>query len=157
MRRVLALLFSVAVLSPVMASPQLDQIKQNAKFVADRFGPASGVASFGCNGDSVAYLDAFISRQAGTITKDAQSQDRFISLFGAFLGECIVSTYGGAWVEAKNSIHLEVPANGKVNIVQPFHKVAKRVQFGESESLLVYFRDLLPAALGKPASAPVSK
>ena len=45
-------------------------------------------------------------------------------------------------------IHIEVNANGKLNFVQPFQKVAKRIRDGEEESLVAYFRDLLPVALG---------
>jgi hypothetical protein len=141
--------------STTMASPQVDQIKQNAKFVSERFGPSSGVANFGCNNESVAYLDQFISRQAGTINKDSQSQDRFISLFGSFLGECIISKYGGSWVETKDGLHIEISANEKMNIVLPFHKVAKRIQFGETESLAAYFRDLLPTALAPASRTPI--
>lgn len=65
---------------------QLDQIKQNAQFVTVRFGPTSGVVPFGCNVETIVYLDSFISRQINTIKKDAQSTERFISLFGSFFG-----------------------------------------------------------------------
>lgn len=147
LKRILTLLFGGVVASSTFANPQLDQIKQNSKFVVAQFGPTSGIANFGCNNESIAYLDGFISRQVATIKKDAQAEDRFISLFGAFLGECILSSYGSTWVQSKNGIHIEIASKGKVNIAQPFHKVAKRVQFGASESLVSYFRDTLPAAL----------
>jgi hypothetical protein len=64
------------------------------------------------------------------------------------LGECIVSTFKGTWVVTDKGIHIEVNANGKLNFVQPFQKVAKRIRDGEEESLVAYFRDLLPVALG---------
>jgi hypothetical protein len=132
---------------------QLDQIKQNAAFVRERFGPTSGIANFGCNSESMTYLDEFISRQGAIVKQDAQSTDRFVSLFGSFLGECILTTYGGVWVVKDSGIHIEVNANGSVNFLRPFHKVAKRIELGESESLLSYYRDLIPAALG-PSGKP---
>lgn len=132
-----------------MASPQLNQIKKNSTFVAERFGPVSEMKSFGCNADTFAYLDDFISRQSQTITKDASTKNRFISLFGSFLGECIISSYGGAWVEHIDGIQINIPSNEKIIIILPFEKVVKRIQFGDPESLAVYFRDALPAALSK--------
>jgi hypothetical protein len=133
--------------SNVYAS-QLDQIKQNAAFVRERFGATSGSTKFGCNSESMTYLEEFISRQGAMVNKDAQSTDRFVSLLGSFPGECILSLYGGAWVVKDSGIHIEISANGHLNIVQPFHKVAKRIELGESESLVSYYGDLLPAPLG---------
>ncbi len=131
---------------------QLDQIKWNAQFVTQYFGQASGIKNFGCNNDSIDYLDKFISRQSEIIKKDPQTTDKFISLFGSFLGECIVSTYNGKWIVKEYSAQIEVITNGKINIIQPFQKVAYRIQSGESESLENYFKDVLPVALGKPAN-----
>ena len=150
MIRLPLLLVSALLTSPSHSASQLDQIKANAKFVAERFGPQSEVSSFGCNTESVAYLDKFISRQIRTVRKDQQSQERFTGLFGSFLGECVVALYGGTWVESKDGIHIEVPGNGLVHFVQPFQKVSRRIQIGESESLENYFGNLLPAALGPP-------
>jgi hypothetical protein len=100
-----------------------------------------------CNIESIAYRDGFITRQIDTIKKNPQSTERFISLFGASLGECIVSTYKGTWVITDKRIFIEVNANGKLNIVPPFQKVAKRILNGEDDGLVVYFPDLLPLAL----------
>lgn len=136
-----------------IANAQTDQIRRNARSVVEQFGPESGVADFGCNLPSMAYLDGFLSRQAGLIKQDQQTQDKFVSLFGSFVGECIISLYGGKWTMGQDGIQLEVTQGEKLHIIQPFHKVAKRVEFGESESLTSYFRDMLPAALGQPKKA----
>jgi len=134
------------------ASPE-EQIKLGVRFVVDNFGPQSGLANFGCNSESMAYLDSFINRQNAVIKKDAQTTERFVSLFGSFLGECIVFSYRGAWVVGDSGIHVEVRSGDSVNILQPFQKVARRIEFGEQDSLLVYYRDMLPGTLGQNAPA----
>jgi len=149
MRSLLALLVTTLCAATVLAATsQIDQIKRDSQFVVERFGPASRLASFGCNTESVDYLDQFLTRQAAIVSKDEGSKNRFISLFGSFLGECVVTGYGGKWVESANGLHIEVQSGGQVHIVRPFHKVARRVESGASESLVQYFRDVLPAALG---------
>jgi hypothetical protein len=143
------LVIFLALMSSYAYATGTDQIKLNAQFVIDRFGPQSGVKNFGCNDESIAYLDGFISRQIGVVNKDSQTFDRFVSLFGSFLGECIVTTYGGTWVVKDSGIHIEISNQEFLYITQPFQKVAQRIKVGDEESLLVYYSDVLPVVLGK--------
>ena len=157
MSRVLAVLTLAMITCPLAGQPQtpgdqsqISKIKANAQEVTVRFGRASRLADFGCNRESVAYLDGFLSRQIVAVRASQQTEDRYVSLIGSFIGECILKTYPGKWVETTEGIHMEVQNDGATHLVRPFQKVLKRIEQGESESLVVYYGDLLPAALGKP-------
>jgi len=51
------------------------QVKKNAQWVIDNFGPESGLPQFGSDAQSVAYLDTFIERQGGSFRSSEQSAD----------------------------------------------------------------------------------
>jgi hypothetical protein len=139
----------VALMSSYAFGAGTDQIKLNAQFVKDRFGPQSGIKNFGCNDESIAYLDGFISRQIAVVNKDSQTFDRFVSLFGSFIGECIVTSYGATWVVKDNDIHIESKIEDFLFITKPFQKVAQRIKVGEEENLLFYYSEVIPVLLGK--------
>jgi hypothetical protein len=133
---------------------QMPQLERNSQRVVDWFASASGLETFGCNDASFAYIDGFLSRQGETLNQSQQTSDRVVSLIGSFLGQCVVQVYGGRWVSSGTGLVVEVKTPRHVHTVQPFDKVAKRLRDGESESLVLYYRNLLPAVFGnQPESA----
>ena len=147
-------LLAVMLCPPASAASEVDQIRRNAEFVKVNFGSTSGLADFGCNDRSYAYIDGFISRQIEAIRKDSRSIDQFVSIVGSFVGECIVSTYRGAWKLDDGGYAVEVTAQQQQHLLQPFERVSRRVQDGEQDSLQGYFRELLPKALGPGTARP---
>jgi hypothetical protein len=131
-----------------MAAPP--QIKKNAQWVIDNFGPQSGLERFDYDAESVAYLDTFIDRQGESFRANNASLDRIVSLLGAFVGEAIIATYGGEWQQSGQGISLLVKRGESVHILQPFQKVHARIANGPADSLYNYFATLLPVALSGP-------
>jgi hypothetical protein len=129
------------------------QIKKNAQWVIDNFGPESGLPQFGYDAQSVAYLDTFIERQGGSFRSSEQSADRIVSLLGAFLGEAIIARYGGEWHQRPEGLALSIQSGGQVHILQPFHKVHKRLTGGPEDSLHFYFSTFLPQVLAQPGAS----
>lgn len=136
--------------------PAPSQIKQNAQWVIDNFGPQSGLPQFGYNAQSVAYLDTFIDRQGESFRSSKQSTDRIMSMLGAFLGEAIIATYGGDWQQSDQGLALSIQSGGQVHILQPFHKVHKRLTGGPEDSLHLYFATFLPQVLSQSLSSNCS-
>src|SRR5262245_2349150 len=120
-----------------MAAPQ--EIKKNAQWVIDNFGPQSGLPHFGYDAQSVGYLDTFIDRQGMSFRSSEKSIERIISLLGAFVGEAIIATYGGEWQQRENGISVAVQSGGQMHFIQPFDKVHKRLINGKEENLRAYF------------------
>jgi hypothetical protein len=126
---------------------QLQQIKANAALVAEKFGKQSGIEPFFNTPESVAYLDDFLERQAKIVKASEESVNRFVSLLGAYLGECILATYGGEWHESPQGLSIVIHSKGQFNLIQPFHKVYKRIANGKEDSLACYFSEFIPHVL----------
>jgi hypothetical protein len=126
------------------------QIKKNAQWVIDNFGPESGVPQFGYNAQSVAYLDTFLDRQGESLRASDQSTDRIVSLLGSFLGEAIIASYGGNWQQSEAGIAIVLESGAQVHFVNPFHKILKRLTNGQEENLHAYFARFLPQVLSQP-------
>ena len=133
------------------------QIKKNAQWVIDNYGPQSGLPQFGYDPQSIAYLDEFIDRQGASFSSNEQSSDRIVSLLGAFLGEAIIATYGGAWQQSEQGLSLCIQSGGQVHILQPFHKVYKRLTNGPEDSLHFYFTNFLSQVVSQPQSGEEKK
>ncbi len=125
----------------------IPQIRSNAAWVVDNFGPQSGIDPFAYTPESIAFLDGFIERQNAIVRDSDASVSKFVSLLGAYLGETIIAAYGGEWQETPNGIGIAVRTPSHVHFLQPFHKVHKRIVNGIEDSLSVYFNDLIPTVL----------
>ncbi|MFI4862281.1 MAG: hypothetical protein ACIAXF_16575 [Phycisphaerales bacterium JB063] len=138
--------------------PAPPQITKNAQWVIDNFGPESGLSHFGYDAQSVAYLDTFLDNQGESFRANEQSADRIVSLLGAFVGEAIVATYGGDWQQSETSLSIAIETSGQIQIVQPFHKVHKRLMNGQQDSLHFYYATFLPQVLAQqgPSESPPS-
>lgn len=82
----------------------------------------------------VRWLDGYIERNREAL--DSTTIDSLVDIFGSFLGECIIRSYGGAWREVEE--RLGVYFNEK-NAVYPFSKVAKQFKNGSEDSVLSLF------------------
>lgn len=129
----------------------ITQIKSNAEWVRENFGPESGLADFGYNSKSVAYLDAVIG-QIAEARPDAQTLAKYVSLLGAFLGEALLACHGGRWVETDEFPVLQIERGEVVHVIQPFGKVQKRIVNGEADSLVFFIGAFVPGILAGNAA-----
>jgi hypothetical protein len=126
---------------------QLEQVRANAAWVTEKFGKQSGIQPFAYTPESVDYLDGFLERQEATVKASETSVNKFVSLLGAYLGECIIANYGGEWHESENGLCIVIRTTKKVHWLQPFHKVHKRITNGGEDSLSFYFGRFIPQVL----------
>ena len=69
--------------------------------------------------------------------EDAEAKTKLISVFGSFLGECIVRCYGGAWKQHESGVWCV--AFNEDNIAFPFAKVAKQIDYGLEDGIASFF------------------
>lgn len=121
----------------------LARIKANTDLVVAQLGPPSGIA-FGLNAASLAYVEDFIDRQRAR-SLSIGATDRLISVFGSFLGECILAHYGGQWVEQEDSWAIRFDDG---SLAFPFAKVRKLFASGlEGGESIVGFFEAIPFVL----------
>jgi hypothetical protein len=128
-------------------SAALQQIRSNAAWVTENFGKQSGIVPFANTRESIGYLDEFLERQAALVTDSEASINKFVSLIGAYLGECIIAKYGGEWQESGQGVSIVIKTDSQHHFLQPFHKVYKRISNGMEDSLGVYFTEFIPHVL----------
>jgi hypothetical protein len=126
---------------------QLQQVRANAAWVAENFGKQSGIEPFAHTPESVEYLDSFLERQDAMVKTSEASVNKFVGLFGAYLGECIIATYGGEWQESPQGLAIAIQSRTQHHTLQPFHKVYKRITNGSEDSLGFYFAEFIPQVL----------
>jgi hypothetical protein len=81
--------------------------------------------------DSVKWLDGYIERvRAGM---DESQIYGLSNTIGAFLGECIISNYGGSWRQSEDG-NWGVFFDDK-NVVFPFAKAYKQLACGKDDSI----------------------
>jgi len=123
-----------------------EEIRENAKAAVIRFASLSKLgAEFEYNRKSVAWVEEFIEHER--LRKDVTEDDveGLVQLIGAYLGECVIHTYGGAWREHDGSWGVFFNAS---NAAFPFSKVRKQFDNGVSggDSILSFF-DVIPQVL----------
>jgi hypothetical protein len=140
----------VAVAPPVAAPehPMLQTIRKHTTFVTQYIGHKFGLPDFGPNAHSIGQLDAFIDLNVSSLSPEA-AKEKYMNMLGAFLGQSIVAVYNAQWkFDARGVPSLEiVGADGSVNILDPYAKVAKRIENGNADNLAFYFQQLIPQAL----------
>jgi hypothetical protein len=110
-----------------------DRIKVNAELVIKEMSQANGL-DFGYDAQSVAWLDGYIERHRARITQDLV--EGLVNVFGSYLGECVISCYGGYWENEDG--HWRVSFN-EDNAVYPFAKVQKQFENGAEDSIKSFF------------------
>ena len=117
----------------------LQQIHANAAWVTDNFGKLSGLDPFAFTPESLDYIDGYLDRQAAMVTESPDSINKFVGLFGAYLGECIIAKYGGEWSESDSGLTLAINHGTQCYILSPFQRVYQRISDGMSNSLRYYY------------------
>jgi hypothetical protein len=123
-----------------------EKIRENAKEAVTRFASLSKLgAEFEYNRRSVAWVEEFIEHQR--LRKDVTGNDveGLVQLIGAYLGECVIHAYGGAWREHDGTWGVFFNAS---TAAFPFSKVRKQFDNGISggDSILSFF-DVIPQVL----------
>jgi hypothetical protein len=120
-------------------TPQ-EMIRANAELVISQLGPASGIAGFGYNAESVAWLDGFIERQRVRPEFAGEEEvERITQTLGSFLGECVIECYGGEWREQEGSWAVDF---GDGNSAFPFNKVRKQFANGAGDGVASWFKTI---------------
>ena len=136
--------FAAPLPGPPDAEAILKRIKNNVATVVKTFSAPGQAATFGLTAHSIAALDQYLERTVNASTTDATKQ-RLMNLIGSFLGECIVAKYGAKWVIAKDGKpHLQLQPAKTLHFLDPFGKVAKRIENGSEDNLSAYFAQLIP-------------
>lgn len=104
--------------------------------VVEQLRPLSDI-DFGYTRESVEWLEGYIERlrNSGQFD-DPQMKNRLTSVFGSFLGECVVRCYGGRW---KQHDGVWCVAFDDDNSVFPFAKVAKQIEYGLEDGIASFF------------------
>lgn len=85
----------------------------------------------------VEWLDGHLNRIRGRLPASARAG--VVNVMGSFLGECIVRSHGGAWIEKPGTgWFVEVRRRYQVS-VNVFGKVEKQLAGEEGESVLSIF------------------
>ena len=113
-----------------------EHIRANAEIVIEMLRPLSGI-DFGYTQESVEWLQGYIERQRTSGGFDNQEvKDKLISVFGSFLGECIVRCYGGKWRQRDGVWCIEFDEK---NVAFPFGKVQKQMENGLEDGIASFF------------------
>lgn len=92
---------------------------------------------FGFNTESIEVLDAFINTVRAQ--SDEDSKNTIISLIGSFLGEALISNFGGNWAyypEGDMGVNLR---DGAI-MASPHAKVEKHLYNGDGDSILFFYK-----------------
>jgi hypothetical protein len=118
----------------------LEHIKANAEMTIQQLRPLSRT-DFGYTRESVKWLEGYIERlrRSGKFAAEA-TKHKLTSVFGSFLGECIVRCYGGVWTQLDGGWCVAFPGE---NFVFPFAKVSKQMEHGLEDGIASLF-DTVP-------------
>ncbi|HUS36496.1 MAG TPA: hypothetical protein VM680_14185 [Verrucomicrobiae bacterium] len=115
----------------------IDKIQANAQMTVEQLRQLSRI-DFGYNAASIEWLEGYIERlRTSGEYEDEATKEKLISVFGSFVGECIVRCYGGEWTTDKDG-------NWSVrfgdNFAFPFTKVTKQIENGLEDGIGGFFR-----------------
>jgi hypothetical protein len=118
--------------APEPADP-VKAIRANAQLVVDTMKADAGV-ELRFDAESVKWLDGYIERNRNQL--DAATKSKLGDVFGSYLGEALVRTYGGQWEQYQDTWCVSF---GKDNKAFPFAKVAKQFKNGSEDSIYSFF------------------
>jgi hypothetical protein len=128
-----------------------EQIRANAELVLQELRKLSG-ADFDYTQEAVEWLEGYIDRlRNSTEFENAEIRDELTSMFGCFLGECIVRQYGGVWAQHEETWCVVF---GGGNKAFPFVKVAKQFEYGLGDGILSFFHVIPVIADSSAHSSP---
>ena len=139
-------------------SAEIEQsIRANAELVLQELRQLSGI-HFGYTKEAVEWLEGYIERlrNSGQFD-DVKTRGKLTSMFGSFLGECVIRCYGGEWKQHEGRWGVAFKDG---DMAFPFAKVAKQFENGGLDGISSFFRVIptifegrvsaLPAASRKP-------
>jgi hypothetical protein len=86
-------------------------------------------------------------RHEDVVKASPLSINKYVHLFGSYLGECILANYGGEWQESPQGLAIFIRTKTQAHWLQPFHKVYKRITNGNEDNLGFYFSNFIPQVL----------
>jgi hypothetical protein len=113
-----------------------DEIRANAELVIEKSRPLSGI-DFGYTQESVEWLQGFIERLRTSGGFDnPDEKNKLVSVFGSFLGECIVRCHGATWMQSEG---VWCVGFDEKNVAFPFAKVQKQMDNGLEDGIASFF------------------
>ena len=105
--------------------------------VVQQLRPRSDI-DFGYTKESVEWLEGYIERlrNSGEF-ESVEVKNKLTSVFGSFLGECVVRCYGGTWKLHEAGVWCV--AFNDDNMAFPFAKVAKQIDNGLEDGIASFF------------------
>lgn len=122
-----------------------EMIKDNAELVVKQMREVSDI-DFGYNAESVAWLEGYIERQRNREDIKQETIERLVSVFGSYLGECIIRCYGGKWENDDGQWRVRLDDKGAA---YPFNKVEKQFENGAEDSIRSFF-EAIPTLFAIP-------
>lgn len=111
----------------------LDRLRANAELVVS-VARKQMDQDVGYDEAGVRWLDGYIQRQHEK--GDPANFDGLVSTLGAYLGECIIQTFGGHWSEVDGWWCVQFDDR---NAAYPLAKVQKQLENGSEDSVLSFF------------------
>lgn len=85
---------------------------------------------------SVAHLAAYLDHNREQIRRESAT---WLPLFGAFMGECLIVSFGGRWEHSAPAAQWCVVLGGADKTVYPSDRVARHLAHGPAESILAVY------------------
>lgn len=122
-----------------MSDSPRELIKKNSDRVVQECRRLSKI-EFGLNEASVEWLEGYVERLRASEEFDAAAITTLVSVFGSFLGECLVANAAGQWRRSDEGTWGVVFPNG--DAAYPFSKVAKAFENGLAggDSILSFYQ-----------------
>jgi hypothetical protein len=114
---------------------RIDEFKTAAATLVSNFRAELGV-DLNYDKPSIEWLDGYINRVAPQL--DKETVPGLATAIGAYLGETMIATYGGAWHHAEEHNQWGVRFDDGT-IAFPFNKVYKQLEGGDFESIYSFF------------------
>ncbi len=120
---------------PGTYSPAVEGLKANAEAAVEELSHLTEFP-FGYNRASVVWLEGYLERMNAAGVFNGPGRDKLISIFGAFLGECIVRTCGGAWKKRGGPWGI---AFDEDHFTRPFAAIVAQLDRGRNCGIARYF------------------
>jgi hypothetical protein len=121
-----------------------EHIRANAELVLEQLRSLTG-KDFGYTRESVDWLEGYIERLRNSGEFDSpEMKQKLMSVFGSFLGECLIRCYGGVWTQYNDDWAVAFTEGG---MAFPFAKVRKQFDNGLGDGISSFF-SVIPVIFG---------
>ena len=104
--------------------------------------------------ESVEWLAGYIERlRSSGEFESVEVRNKLISMFGSYLGECIVRCYGGEWRQHEGVWGVAFTDG---NMAFPYAKVAKQFDNGAVDDITSFFRIIPTLFAGRVQTQPAA-